>query len=152
MPRVKSFLTIKAFFTRSMFYSLKQLEMRIFISVSAMTAATEKFINDPIHGYVRLDSEQLALIDTPQFQRLRDLKQLGSAYFVFPGACHHRFEHSIGVSHLADSMYARVVENTANLEVSKRDRNVVKVAGLVHDLGHGPFSHVFDNEFIPRAR
>lgn len=56
-----------------------------------------KIVNDPIHGHITLDSNQLAFIDTPQFQRLRDLKQLGSTYFVFPGATHCRFEHSIGM-------------------------------------------------------
>lgn len=56
-----------------------------------------KTVNDPIHGHITLDLNQLMFIDTPQFQRLRDLKQLGSSCFVFPGGTHTRFEHSIGI-------------------------------------------------------
>ncbi|KAF9910748.1 SAM domain and HD [Lobosporangium transversale] len=111
----------------------------------------EKYINDPIHGHVLLDNDCLQCIDTPQFQRLRDLKQLGSAYFVFPGATHNRFEHSIGTSHLAGEVVERFRDTQPELEISESDIKCVKLAGLCHDLGHGPFSHVFDNEFIPRA-
>ncbi|KAF9431867.1 SAM domain and HD [Entomortierella beljakovae] len=111
----------------------------------------EKYINDPIHGHVLLDNDCLRFIDTPQFQRLRDLKQLGSAYYVFPGATHNRFEHSIGTSHLAGELVERFKCTQPELEISESDVKCVKLAGLCHDLGHGPFSHVFDNEFIPRA-
>ncbi|KAF9981881.1 SAM domain and HD [Mortierella antarctica] len=111
----------------------------------------EKYINDPIHGHVLLDSDCLSCIDTPQFQRLRDLTQLGSAYYVFPGATHKRFEHSIGTSHLAGELVERFRDTQPELEISASDVKCVKLAGLCHDLGHGPFSHVFDNEFIPRA-
>ncbi|KAF8986496.1 SAM domain and HD [Entomortierella lignicola] len=96
--------------------------------------STEKYINDPIHGHVLLDNDCLSCIDTPQFQRLRDLNQLGSAYYVFPGATHKRFEHSIGTSNLAGELVERFRDTQPELEIS-----------------HGPFSHVFDNEFIPRA-
>lgn len=113
--------------------------------------ATEKYINDPIHGHVLLDADTLSCIDTPQFQRLRDLTQLGSAYYVFPGATHKRFEHSIGTSHLAGELVERFRDTQPELEISASDVKCVKLAGLCHDLGHGPFSHVFDNEFIPRA-
>ncbi|KAF8931770.1 SAM domain and HD [Haplosporangium gracile] len=127
--------------------------------------AIEKYINDPIHGHVLLDADTLSCIDTPQFQRLRDLKQLGSAYYVFPGATHKRFEsldiqtarcvlssqHSIGTSHLAGELVERFRDTQPELEISTSDVKCVKLAGLCHDLGHGPFSHVFDNEFIPRA-
>ncbi|KAF9189482.1 SAM domain and HD [Haplosporangium sp. Z 767] len=113
--------------------------------------SSEKYINDPIHGHVLLDSDCLSCIDTPQFQRLRDLKQLGSAYYVFPGATHNRFEHSIGTSHLAGELVERFRDTQPELEISASDVKCVKLAGLCHDLGHGPFSHVFDNEFIPRA-
>lgn len=66
-----------------------------------------KILNDPIHGHMELPSYCVEMIDTPQFQRLRDLKQLGTTYFIFPGASHNRFEHSIGVSHLANTLMNR---------------------------------------------
>ncbi|KAK3811980.1 MAG: HD phosphohydrolase domain-containing protein [Benniella sp.] len=113
--------------------------------------STEKYINDPIHGHILLDNDCLSCMDTPQFQRLRDLKQLGSAYYVFPGATHNRFEHSIGTSHLAGEVVERFRDTQPELEISESDVKCVRLAGLCHDLGHGPFSHVFDNEFIPRA-
>ncbi|KAF8926125.1 SAM domain and HD [Haplosporangium bisporale] len=112
---------------------------------------SEKYINDPIHGHVLLDHTVLSYIDTPQFQRLRDLKQLGSAYYVFPGATHNRFEHSIGTSHLAGELVERFRDTQPELEITESDVKCVKLAGLCHDLGHGPFSHIFDNEFINRA-
>ncbi|KAG0223575.1 SAM domain and HD [Actinomortierella wolfii] len=110
----------------------------------------EKYINDPIHGHILLDEDCLNCIDTPQFQRLRELKR--SAYYVFPGATHKRFEHSIGTSHLAGELVERFMFTQPDLGITLSDVKCVKLAGLCHDLGHGPFSHVFDNEFIPRAR
>ncbi|KAL0481269.1 deoxynucleoside triphosphate triphosphohydrolase SAMHD1 [Acrasis kona] len=112
---------------------------------------TFKTYNDPIHGHIRIDKEIMQFVDTPQFQRLRDLKQLGSCYFVFPGATNNRFEHCIGVSHLAEEWMTSLKISQPYLEITEREQFLVKVAALCHDLGHGPFSHVFDNEFIPRA-
>ncbi|KAG0168582.1 SAM domain and HD [Apophysomyces sp. BC1015] len=111
-----------------------------------------KVINDPIHGHIRLDNYTVDFIDTVQFQRLRDLKQLGSAYFVFPGGSHNRFEHSIGVSHLSGCLIERFQKDQPELDITPEEIKCVKLAGLCHDLGHGPFSHVFDSEFMPHAR
>ncbi len=118
-------------------------------------------------------------IDTPQFQRLRYLKQLGTTSFVFPGAQHSRFEHSIGVSHLAHQMITRIRSQQPELNVTDTEVKVcvhcvcvcpcvsvplcclflwacgrtrltpdsaqlITLAGLCHDLGHGPFSHAFE--------
>jgi HD superfamily phosphohydrolase len=95
-------------------------------------------------------------MDTPQFQRLRELKQLGATYFVFPGASHNRFEHSLGVCHLAGQMVDRIrrVESQKKdgIVVTQQDTTLVRVAGLCHDIAHGPFSHVFEHEFMPRAK
>lgn len=69
---------------------------RLSTAPAFMFGQRNKIINDPIHGHIMLDDLSLSIMDTPQFQRLRDLKQLGSTYYVFPGASHNRFEHSIG--------------------------------------------------------
>ncbi|XP_070766298.1 deoxynucleoside triphosphate triphosphohydrolase SAMHD1-like [Enoplosus armatus] len=111
-----------------------------------------KVFNDPIHGHVELHPLLIRIIDTPQFQRLRNLKQLGGTYFVFPGASHNRFEHSIGVGYLAGQLVRALNERQPELLISRRDILCVQIAGLCHDLGHGPFSHMFDGKFIPKAR
>uniref|UniRef100_A0A7N6AY99 Deoxynucleoside triphosphate triphosphohydrolase SAMHD1 n=1 Tax=Anabas testudineus TaxID=64144 RepID=A0A7N6AY99_ANATE len=111
-----------------------------------------KVFNDPIHGHVELHPLLIKIIDTPQFQRLRYIKQLGGIYFVFPGASHNRFEHSIGVGHLAGQLLQALNERQPELLISSRDILCVQIAGLCHDLGHGPFSHMFDGMFIPKAR
>ncbi|KAJ4462545.1 putative Deoxynucleoside triphosphate triphosphohydrolase SAMHD1 [Paratrimastix pyriformis] len=109
-----------------------------------------KLINDPIHGHITIDPFCMSVIDTPEFQRLRDLKQLGTSYFVFPGASHNRFEHSLGVGHLAGSLCERFQRDQPELELTDQDVQRVRLAGFAHDLGHGPFSHCFDGEFLPR--
>ncbi|GAB5590351.1 hypothetical protein Unana1_05251 [Umbelopsis nana] len=111
-----------------------------------------KIFNDPIHGHIRLDETQMQFVDTVQFQRLRELKQLGACYYVFPGASHNRFEHSLGVSYLAASVIEHFKRNQPELHITQDEIDSVKIAGLCHDLGHGPYSHLFDNEFMPLAR
>ena len=108
--------------------------------------------NDPIHGHFYLTPLEVAVVDTPAFQRLRDLKQLGTSYFVFPGACHNRFEHSLGVAHLAREHADRVWRlQRGEVDVERGDVKAVALAGLCHDLGHGPFSHVFERELLARG-
>ena len=108
--------------------------------------------NDPIHGHFYLTPLEVAVVDTPAFQRLRDLKQLGTSYFVFPGACHNRFEHSLGVAHLAREHADRVWRlQREEVDVERGDVKAVALAGLCHDLGHGPFSHVFERELLARG-
>ncbi|XP_020030850.1 deoxynucleoside triphosphate triphosphohydrolase SAMHD1 [Castor canadensis] len=111
-----------------------------------------KVINDPIHGHIELHPLLIRIIDTPQFQRLRYIKQLGGGYYVFPGASHNRFEHSLGVGYLAGCLVRALCEKQPELQISERDMLCVQIAGLCHDLGHGPFSHMFDGRFIPLAR
>ena len=112
-----------------------------------------KVINDPVHGHMYFPGVIVDAIDTPQVQRLRELKQLGTSYYVFPGASHNRFEHSLGTAHLATNMFD-ALRTRASSDIRGAlmgaDRVAVQLAGLCHDLGHGPFSHVFDNEFLPR--
>nr|4BZB_A Chain A, DEOXYNUCLEOSIDE TRIPHOSPHATE TRIPHOSPHOHYDROLASE SAMHD1 [Homo sapiens]4BZB_B Chain B, DEOXYNUCLEOSIDE TRIPHOSPHATE TRIPHOSPHOHYDROLASE SAMHD1 [Homo sapiens]4BZB_C Chain C, DEOXYNUCLEOSIDE TRIPHOSPHATE TRIPHOSPHOHYDROLASE SAMHD1 [Homo sapiens]4BZB_D Chain D, DEOXYNUCLEOSIDE TRIPHOSPHATE TRIPHOSPHOHYDROLASE SAMHD1 [Homo sapiens]4QFX_A Chain A, Deoxynucleoside triphosphate triphosphohydrolase SAMHD1 [Homo sapiens]4QFX_B Chain B, Deoxynucleoside triphosphate triphosphohydrolase SAMHD1  len=113
---------------------------------------TMKVINDPIHGHIELHPLLVRIIDTPQFQRLRYIKQLGGGYYVFPGASHNRFEHSLGVGYLAGCLVHALGEKQPELQISERDVLCVQIAGLCRNLGHGPFSHMFDGRFIPLAR
>src|SRR2546428_682572 len=93
-----------------------------------------KTITDTVHGTIRLDPLTLDLLETLELQRLNSIRQLGLTYLVFPGANHSRVEHYLGVGHVAGEM-ARV------LELSDDERKLVQAAGLLHDVGHGPFSH-----------
>ncbi|XP_064399038.1 deoxynucleoside triphosphate triphosphohydrolase SAMHD1-like isoform X2 [Halichondria panicea] len=111
----------------------------------------EKVFNDPIHGHIEIHPLMVKIIDTPQFQRLRNIKQLGGCYYVFQGASHNRFEHSIGVGYLAGELVSMLQSKQPELNISQQDLLCVKIAGLCHDLGHGPFSHMFDGSFIPQA-
>ncbi|RXN31520.1 deoxynucleoside triphosphate triphosphohydrolase SAMHD1-like protein [Labeo rohita] len=108
--------------------------------------------NDPIHGHMELHPLLVKIIDTPQFQRLRRIKQLGGAYLVYPGASHNRFEHSLGVAYLAGCLVKTLHDNQPELKITKQDFLCVQIAGLCHDLGHGPFSHVFDGLVIPKTK
>jgi deoxynucleoside triphosphate triphosphohydrolase SAMHD1 len=98
-------------------------------------------IYDPIHGNIFICPLAKKIIDTEEFQRLRNIKQLGCCYYVFPGASHNRFEHSLGVYHLA-KQYIKLL-NTDN-QFTSVDIKCITVAALIHDLGHGPYSHLFD--------
>ncbi|KAL5250798.1 hypothetical protein ACHWQZ_G016515 [Mnemiopsis leidyi] len=101
--------------------------------------------NDPIHGTIELNKVLVGIIDTPEFQRLRNIKQTGAVSYVYPGATHTRFEHCVGVCHLAGKVIDKLSEQTLITEV---DKLCVQIAGLLHDVGHGPFSHLFDDCFI----
>uniref|UniRef100_A0A671W5L0 HD domain-containing protein n=1 Tax=Sparus aurata TaxID=8175 RepID=A0A671W5L0_SPAAU len=111
-----------------------------------------RVFNDPIHGHLELHPLLIKIIDTPQFQRLRFIKQLGGAYFVYPGASHNRFEHSIGVAHLAGELARALKTQQPELGITDEDILCVQIAGLCHDLGHGPFSHLYDGMFIKKQR
>jgi hypothetical protein len=107
-------------------------------------------LRDPIHGLIvfdkndRYETDMLAwrLIQTPEFQRLRRIRQLGVSEFVFPGATHTRFAHSIGVYHNARKLM-QVVRDTEGADFKGDRARVVLIAALLHDLGHGPLSHGF---------
>jgi len=97
-----------------------------------------KIIRDPIHGNIKLEGILLKLLETPEIQHLYNIKQLGFAHLVFPGAHHTRLEHSLGVYHLA----TRVAE-TLNLRNSEKE--IIRYAAFLHDIGHGPFSHTLES-------
>ncbi|KIK56330.1 hypothetical protein GYMLUDRAFT_47095 [Collybiopsis luxurians FD-317 M1] len=111
----------------------------------------QRFIKDPVHDQILLTPRMCEFIDSRAFQRLRHIKQLGTTYFVWSGASHNRFEHSIGVGHLARLLVTSLREQQPELGITDRDIECVTLAGLLHDLGHGPWSHVWDNTFIPSA-
>ncbi|XP_052400803.1 uncharacterized protein LOC127948409 [Carassius gibelio] len=136
--------------------------------------STSKIFNDPIHGQIELHPLLVKIIDTPQFQRLRHIKQLGGTYLVYPGATHTRFEHSLGMAHLAGSLL-KVLREKQDQYIDKIERDIkklgekqeelkekkeehitekdmlcVQIAALCYNLGHGPFSHLFE-KFIRKA-
>ena len=100
-------------------------------------------IKDSVHGHVRLDPVAAELIDTPAFQRLRHIKQLSTVRLVYPSANHTRFEHSLGVYHLA----RQAVEG---LRLDSDTAAHVRAAAMLHDVGHGPYGH--QTEGIIRRR
>lgn len=119
-------------------------------------------IRDPIHGFIKLDSEERKVVNSRPFQRLRHIHQLALTYLVYPAATHRRFEHSLGVMDLAGRIYD-VVTDPENIKhdgvrdlVPRRGehewtywRRVVRAAALCHDLGHLPFSHAAEKDLLP---
>lgn len=117
--------------------------------VSYLDRRFSKKVRDNVYGNIYLDPLSLKFVDTEQFQRLRDLKQLGLTYMVYPGAVHSRFEHSLGVFSLAGEAVHRIkAQQGSELGIDNLDIQTVKLAGLLHDVGHGPFSHMFEREFL----
>ena len=98
-------------------------------------------ITDPIHDFIRLNRNERQIIDTSVFQRLRRIKQLSGAHLTYPGAQHTRFEHSLGVMHIA-SMAGIALQSKGI--TTKDDISNLRLAALLHDIGHGPFSHLFE--------
>ncbi len=133
-----------------------------------------KLIHDKLHGYIPISIFAKKIIDTRHFQRLRELNQLGTCKYVFPNAVHTRFEHSIGTYYMADKILNTIImytdpnsindylsniielksyyEREYSSKIFKLDKYVcelIKIAALCHDIGHGPFSHVFDDFYLP---
>ena len=100
-------------------------------------------IFDHIHGFINICSMGKRIIDTPEFQRLRNIKQLGCVYYVFLSASHNRFEHSLGVYHLT-KLYMDKLNQRYNC-FNRKQYELISISALIHDLGHGPFSHLFDS-------
>jgi HD superfamily phosphohydrolase len=101
-------------------------------------------IRDPLWNNIRLDELALSLVDTHVFQRLRYVRQLGLAYLVYPGATHTRFEHALGAYHLARQTLSLLDDRDALRSVPPEERAIVRVAALLHDVGHYPFSHALE--------
>jgi len=109
-----------------------------------------KIINDPLYGFINFPSSMIYdLIDHPWFQRLRRIRQLGLTFYVYPAANHTRFQHALGAAHLMDS--ALEVISRKGYPVSEAERDASIAAILLHDIGHGPFSHALEHSIVPAA-
>ena len=112
--------------------------------------STFEVVRDPLWNNIRLEPEALAVIDTPAVQRLRYVRQLGHAFLVYPGATHSRFEHALGAYHLARRALAQLEETLGRPPVEPIELRRLKLAALLHDIGHYPFSHALEEAGLPR--
>ena len=122
-------------------------------------ASAPREIRDPIHVFVTVSKNERLVLDSRPFQRLRNIHQLAMTYLVYPGASHKRFEHSLGVMHLAAVMFDvvtsrdKVTDRVREILPDEEDlpywRSVLKIAALCHDMGHLPFSHAAEDELLP---
>lgn len=108
-----------------------------------------KYIYDEVHGYIPLNDLERKIVDTPTFQRLRRVKQLAQAWFVYPGAVHTRFSHSLGAMYLMDKIASKLIREG---HIRRDDRELLKVAALLHDIGHTPYSHAIESFFNIKYR
>jgi HD superfamily phosphohydrolase len=106
-----------------------------------------KIINDPVYGFINIPGDFIFdLVENEWFQRLRNIKQLGLTSFVYPGANHSRFQHGLGVLHLMDMAIQTLRQK--GVEISEEEAEAALIAILLHDAGHGPFSHALENSII----
>lgn len=124
-------------------------------------AKTRHEVRDGIHGFIEFNNLEKSIIDSMPFQRLRNIHQLAMTYQVYPGATHKRFEHSLGVMEIATRIFDRVfdkrlndkvqdrIANELEHEVKRYWRSVLRIAALLHDVGHLPFSHAAEAELLP---
>jgi uncharacterized protein len=107
----------------------------------------KKILNDPVYGFISIPDELIFdLIEHPWFQRLRRIKQLGLTHLVYPGALHTRFHHAIGAMHLMQQ--ALEVLTSKGLQVSREEWLAALTAILLHDIGHGPYSHTLEKAIV----
>lgn len=105
-------------------------------------------VRDPIYGFIKLDAQEMDIVNSKYYQRLRRIKQLSLTDMVYPGANHTRFEHSLGVVQMASDIFDNIIKRDANckrLDLNREDlmrtRKIIRLAALLHDIGHAPFSH-----------
>ena len=111
------------------------------------SADKRKIINDPVHGFIKIPSAFIYdIIDHPFFQRLRRIRQLGLTSYVYPGAMHTRFQHALGAAHLMGMAIQNI--QLKGLEITDEEAEAATIAVLLHDIGHGPFSHALEQSII----
>src|SRR5687767_5309985 len=110
-----------------------------------------KIFNDPVHGFITIPHELIFdIIEHPYFQRLRRIKQLGLSDYVYPGAIHTRFHHALGAFHLMRK--ALSILKTKGIKILEEEELAAEIAILLHDIGHGPFSHTLEKSLIAEVR
>ncbi len=110
-----------------------------------------KIINDPVYGFIPVSSDTVfALLEHPFLQRMRHIRQLGLAELVYPGAIHTRFHHALGATYLMKQ--ALSILRTKGIEISDAEMEAAQIAILLHDIGHGPFSHALEETLLPHIR
>ncbi len=115
-----------------------------------MTVKQRKIINDPVYGFITIESPLIIdIIAHPWYQRLRRIHQMALASFVYPGAVHSRFHHSLGAYHLMCQAVTELCNK--GIEITEAESEAVKAAILLHDIGHGPYSHALENLLLPKA-
>lgn len=115
--------------------------------VKYIPANKRKIINDPVHGFIKIPSDLIYdIIEHPYFQRLRRIKQLGLTSYVYPGATHTRFQHALGAAHLMGMAIQNI--RMKGLKVTEEESEAATIAILLHDIGHGPFSHALEQSII----
>ena len=106
-----------------------------------------KIINDPIYGFITIPSSIIfELIEHRYFQRLRRISQMGMSYLVYPGAHHTRFQHAIGAMHLMQKAVQTLIFK--GVKISAEESEALYIAILLHDIGHGPFSHAMEHSIV----
>lgn len=113
-----------------------------------MTAYDAKRVADPVHGTIGLSELEVRVMDTQIFQRLRNVKQLGLAHYVYPGADYSRLSHSLGACHITGRMLTALQQNNKEFKPPPDDVQLYRLAGLLHDIGHYPFSHAMEEALI----
>ena len=111
------------------------------------TTKKDKIINDPLYGFIKIDKGLITnLIDNTYFQRLRRISQLGLSYLVYPGAHHTRFHHAIGCMFLMENAIKQL--RSKGQRITNKEAESLKIAILLHDIGHGPFSHALEKSIV----
>lgn len=115
--------------------------------MNSSPADKRKIINDPVHGFIKIPSAFIyEIIEHPYFQRLRRIRQLGLTSYVYPGAMHTRFQHALGAAHLMGMAIQSI--RLKGLEITDKEAEAATIAILLHDIGHGPFSHALEESII----